>query len=281
MRMHISVITVNFNNKEGLAKTVQSVTAQDVRPYEFIVIDGGSSDGSKEFLQAYNDVITYWVSEPDSGIYNAMNKGIDRATGDWCIFMNSGDSFCDGQVLKHLEESGANADIICGNTILMYDTSEKKSALQKISLDVLYDNVICHQSAFIRTSILKKYHYDEHYKLDADRKLFVQALILDNVSYQGIDLDVANYDMTGLSSWNKMLCDQEYRLVLSELIPPRILSDYGERRDGPLFGPTPYDRLFIEIGKRPWKKPVECLVRLFLRAVSPFRKSARFERLIR
>ena len=88
--MKYSIITVNYNNKEGLRNTIESVIHQTYRDFEFIVIDGGSTDGSAEVLKEYDSQITYWVSEKDKGIYNAMNKGIAKATGDYLNFMNSG-----------------------------------------------------------------------------------------------------------------------------------------------------------------------------------------------
>lgn len=279
--MRISIITVNYNNREGLLKTVLSVVGQTQAPYEFIVIDGGSDDGSKDVIEEYRNHFSYWVSEPDGGIYNAMNKGIDKATGDWCIFLNSGDSFCNDYVLEQLEAAGAEADIICGNVNILSDPPRLKKAPDSISMDYLYDSSICHQSALIRTTILKKYHYDEKYRIVADRKLFVQALVLDNATYMPIDIDIADYDVTGISSQNQLPSDQEYRRVLEELIPTRILSDYGQRHEGPLYGASSYEKLFLEVGRRKWRKPVERLVRVFLRIASLFVKSARFEREIK
>ena len=281
--MNISIITINYNNREGLLKTVQSVVRQTIAPYEFIVIDGGSTDGGKEVLEECKDHFTYCVSEPDKGIYNAMNKGIDKATGDWCLFLNSGDCFCHEKVLEQLEGAGVDADIIVGNVKILSDPPKLRRAPESITLDYLYDNGICHQGALIRTSILKNYHYDEKYRIVADRKLFVQALILDNVSYASVDVDLADYDFTGISSQysNWLPAEQEYRRILEELIPARILSDYGQRHEGALFGISSYERLFLEIGKRKWRKPVEKLVRSFLRVASLFIRSARFEREIK
>ena len=89
--MKLSVITINFNNRDGLRKTIESVVNQTYNDFEYIIIDGGSTDGSVDVIKEYADRIDYWVSEPDKGIYNAMNKGIDVAKGEYCIFMNSGD----------------------------------------------------------------------------------------------------------------------------------------------------------------------------------------------
>ncbi len=91
--MKLSIITVNLNNKDGLQKTIDSVISQTFKDFEWIVIDGGSTDGSKELIEKYSDYISYWVSEPDKGIYNAMNKGIKVAKGDYLEFLNSGDIF--------------------------------------------------------------------------------------------------------------------------------------------------------------------------------------------
>ena len=112
--MKYSIITVNFNNRDGLRKTIESVIHQTCRDYEYIVIDGGSTDGSVDVLKEYDKNIDYWVSEPDKGIYNAMNKGITQAHGEYLNFMNSGDCFYDKNVLENLCEKGLSSDIIVG-----------------------------------------------------------------------------------------------------------------------------------------------------------------------
>lgn len=98
--MKFSIITINYNNCEGLEKTIQSVIEQSYKGYEYIVIDGGSTDGSIDIIKKYEPSITFWVSEKDSGIYNAMNKGIRHSTGEYLNFMNSGDTFYEPEVLK-------------------------------------------------------------------------------------------------------------------------------------------------------------------------------------
>lgn len=100
--MKISVITVNYNNKKGLEATINSVISQKYLDFEFIIVDGNSNDGSKDIIYKKRNYITKWISEPDSGIYNAMNKGVKMSTGDYLIFMNSGDEFYDTQVLDKI-----------------------------------------------------------------------------------------------------------------------------------------------------------------------------------
>lgn len=114
----ISIITISYNNLEGLKRTVHSVLSQSYKDYEYIVVDGGSNDGSKEYLEANSAHITRWVSEPDKGIYNAMNKGIAMATGKYCIFMNSGDHFFSATTLEDAAPQLDGTDYCVGRTIV-------------------------------------------------------------------------------------------------------------------------------------------------------------------
>lgn len=126
MGCKLSIITINYNNKEGLIKTFMSVDSQTWTDFEYIVIDGGSSDGGKELIQQ-NPRIDYWVSEKDSGVYQAMNKGIRNATGDYVIFMNSGDFFYDKMVLEKVQTSfESGIDILYGNSMFFKDSGFKK-----------------------------------------------------------------------------------------------------------------------------------------------------------
>ena len=222
--------------------------------------------------------IDRWISEPDTGIYNAMNKGVAQASGDWCLFLNSGDAFCSPNVLEALTASGATADIICGNAIILENPPRRKTPPEEISLDFLFQGSLCHQSALIRRTLLLQHPYDESLKIVSDRKFFLQALILDGNSYQTVDIDIADYDIGGYSAIHRFASEQEYAKVLEDLIPARIRQDYGRRHTGSLYGDTPYEKLFLEIGRRNWRRPVYRLVRGLLQALSPFVKSARFVR---
>lgn len=276
--MKISVITINRNNAVGLKKTINSVIQQTERPFEFIIIDGASTDNSVEVIRHYSDCISYWVSEPDKGIYNAMNKGVEKAQGEWCVFLNSGDSFSSSTVLKQLRNSGADSDIICGNTIVLETPPKRRTPPAEITFDYLFNHAINHQSVVIRRELLNRHPYDESYRLVADRKFFLQSLIIDNCSYQAVDIDFVDYDLTGFSSIYRLACEQEYARVLEELFPLRIRQDYGRRVSGKLYGDTPYEKLFAEIGHRNWRRPIYRLVRGILLCLSPFIKSARFVR---
>lgn len=274
--MKISVITINRNDRDGLRRTILSVAGQTVRPHEFIVIDGASTDRSADLLDEFSGDITYGVSEPDEGIYNAMNKGIAAATGDYCIFMNAGDTFCSPSVLSNVFDSGATADIICGIALILEEPVRRKTPPADISLRFLYGTALCHQAVFIKTDLLRKHPYDETLKIVSDRKFFFQSLIFDNCSYQAVDIDICNYDVSGYSAKNRFASEQEWRSVLESFLPERILRDYGQEAEGALFGTSAYERLFLEIGRRRWREPVYKLVKDLLSFLSIFVPSARF-----
>ena len=122
--MTLSIITINYNNCDGLKRTIDSVVSQTFTDYEWIVIDGGSNDGSFELIEKYQKHFTYWVSEPDSGIYQAMNKGIAHANGDWYIFLNSGDWLFNNEVLSMVFSSNHDANILYGD--VMYHWPDKR-----------------------------------------------------------------------------------------------------------------------------------------------------------
>ena len=225
--MSFSVITVNFNDAIGLERTIISVISQTYRDYEYVIIDGGSTDGSLDIIKKYNDYITYWVSEKDRGIYHAMNKGVAEAHGDYCIFMNSGDSFYDDEVLKCIADYKICADIVVGRII----SNENGHVLfaapqQKLSLYYLYSGTIPHQSSFIKTELLRQFPYDENLKIVSDWKFYIQAVIIQNCSVKYVDDYVTIFDLGGISTSNPEEPWKEKSQVLSSMFPHRILVDY-------------------------------------------------------
>ena len=224
--MLYSVITINYNNREGLRSTVESVVGQTFQDFEFIIIDGGSKDRSVDVIKEYEESITYWVSERDRGIYHAMNKGIAQAKGDYCIFMNSGDCFYNHDVLRNINNK-LSSDIVIGK-VAVDDNGNTISPPPDGDLTFyhLYSGAIPHQGSFIKTELLRKYPYDENLKISSDWKFFVQTMIWGNCSVSYIDDYVAKYDMEGLSSANPEMMRREKEKVLSEMFPPRLLADY-------------------------------------------------------
>lgn len=223
--MRYSVITINYNNKDGLRQTIDSIVGQTYDDYEFIIIDGGSTDGSVEVIKEYSSSVDYWVSEQDNGIFHAMNKGVAQAHGDYCVFINSGDCFYDGDVLYCFSKLDFLEDIIVGKVVSENKKMLFEPPMIEISLYYLYSATVPHQGSFIRTQLLKFFPYDENLRIVSDWKFFVQAIILNNCSLRYVDDYVTIFDMGGVSSTNPELMWEEKERVLHELFPPRVLAD--------------------------------------------------------
>lgn len=223
--MKYSIITINYNNKEGLEKTIQSVLGQTFRDYQFIIIDGGSTDGSIDTIKQNADYIDYWVSETDGGRYPAMNKGIKQAKGDYLNFMNSGDTFHSPTVLEDIAKMNLTEDIITGGFFNQEKGIKHIIMPQEVTLLTMLKNTFNHQATFIKRQLFNKRLYDENYVIQSDAKFNYLSIIYDNCSVRIIDYIVANYDFNGISS-NLTLVDKEWDQLLAELFPKRILQDY-------------------------------------------------------
>lgn len=225
--MTYSIITINYNNKEGLRKTIESVINQTYKDFEYIIIDGSSTDGSVDIIHHYSNNINYWVSEKDNGIYHAMNKGTKQAQGEYCLFMNSGDCFYDNNVLKIVAEQDCKEDIYVGKVFSQKDGQIiSPPPSREISFYHLYSGAIPHQGAFIKTRLLRKYPYDETLKISSDWKFFLQTIIIDNCTFKYIDSFITKYDLEGISSSNPEKMRHEKEQVLAEIFPARVLADY-------------------------------------------------------
>ena len=222
--MRYSVITINYNNRDGLLRTINSVKCQKSQQFEFIIIDGGSTDGSVDVIKQYVTNVTYWISEKDNGVYHAMNKGVAQAHGDFLIFMNSGDCFHDSNVLNSVVDY--QEDIICGKVLKGNSTIPSGHHKYTISLVDLMRGSLPHQAMFIKRELLVKHPYDEKYKILSDWKFCIEALVFDNCSFRNVDTIVADYDTSGISTNSNGLLPMERELILKELFPPRILADY-------------------------------------------------------
>ena len=219
--MKVTIITINYNDKIGLQKTIESVLSQSRELFEYIVVDGASSDGSLDVIKMYSSSLNYWVSEKDAGIYNAMNKGIAKATGDYCIFMNSGDVFYDDKVIESVLPYLDGTTIINGDT--QYPSGRYDVSPDDVSLSFFMNSTIIHQSTFIRTDLLKNNNYDEKYRIVSDWKFWIEELIIKGVSYKSIHLPISIFDENGIGSTNLELHDNEMVKVLEELFPKRGL----------------------------------------------------------
>ena len=237
--MVLSIITINRNNAVGLEKTIRSVLAQTETGFEYIVVDGASTDESvgviKEFDKRFEGRMR-WISEPDGGIYSAMNKGIEMASGSYLEFLNSGDSLVSDDVIERIYDILEKSDkppILYGNMLKeMRDGTLRRDrcfAGKEISFYSFYIGTLNHPPTFIRKDLFDKYgRYDESLKIVSDWKWFMQAIVLGGEKPVYTDVDVVSFDMNGISETNKELDKSERRRVLEEMINPVFLADYDK-----------------------------------------------------
>ena len=234
--MKLSIITINRNNAAGLNATLMSVASQSVKEFEFIVIDGASTDDSVKFIKKYESRFLHikWISEPDSGIYNAMNKGIRMASGEYVQFLNSGDCLAADDVVGRMQEalaSDENPDILYGNMIKCFRDGrqllDKSFQGRDITMLDMFTGTLNHSPAYIRRALFDKFGmYDEDLRIVSDWKWYLQAIIFGGVRPQYVPIDVTRYDMGGISETNKELNKAEREKVLNEIVPVAILADY-------------------------------------------------------
>jgi len=197
----ISVITVTLNAAHNLNKTLESITGQDYPDLEIIVIDGGSTDGTVEVIKSFSEHIAYWISEPDLGIYDAMNKGLAMATGEWVNFMNAGDTFYNSRVLtdvfkQEVEDSG----VVYGDSIANYKKFKARRKALPVK-DLWKGMICCHQTMFFRASLIKNMAYRPESYFSADYEL-IYRLFKTGKNFRYIPITIAVFDTRGASNLN-------------------------------------------------------------------------------
>ena len=270
--MKLSIVTINYNNAEGLRKTLASVASQTYPKIEHIIVDGGSTDGSVDVIKEYvvrvksqesraKSVI--WSSEPDKGIYNAMNKGIKRATGDYIQILNSGDILASDDVTARMvaalesysresrvESQENGVAIFYGNMMKSYDG---KTIINRDtcggdmytpeSFLYFYKGTLNHDCAYIRRDLFDKYGlYNEDMKICSDWEWYVKAIVMGGEEPVYTNIDVTIFDMNGVSESygkNADIIKHERREYLEKILPPSVLRDY----DMYAFPITQYQRL--------------------------------------
>ena len=228
--LSLSIITINYNNREGLARTIASVREQTFSDYEWLVIDGGSTDGSRELIEANKGLFSYWCSEPDRGIYDAINKGIRHAQGQYVSCMNSGDTYFSDDTLSRVFASPLTADIVYGDWYKVYpDRQVLCSMPYPLDFSIFYYHNICHQAMFVRTSALQEKGFDLSYAVCADYARWMEMLFA-GATFQRVDTIICSYDMTGVSS-QRGAGWEECQRIRREIIPD-WLRPVMERLDG-------------------------------------------------
>ena len=228
--MTLSIVTINYNNLEGLRKTIDSVLSQTWHDFEWIIIDGGSTDGSKKLIEdtvnklaasGFNP-LSYWCSESDKGIYNALNKGIAHCHGTYINCMNSGDEFYDNQTLEKLFSTSHNSDIIFGNS---FHYSKENAFIshypESVDLYFLYHSNICHQAMFVKTELLKASPFDEQYRICADYAKWLE-LMIQGCSFKYVPNMICRFDMTGMSNTGDLITIEREK-IKTKYIPKYIL----------------------------------------------------------
>lgn len=221
--MKLSIVTINFNNVSGLKRTIASVTAQTWHEYEWIIIDGGSTDGSRELIESHKDLFAYWCSEPDNGIYNAMNKGVMHSYGQYVCCMNSGDEFYDENTLRDVFlNQNHTEDILYGNSMKVYldGHTQIDYAPEQVNLLNLFFRTICQQGMFVSLKMLQEKPFDERFKVRGDSHRWLQAL-LDGNTFKYLNITTCRFHMDGISASGRK--HEKEDAMVSELINPAIL----------------------------------------------------------
>lgn len=250
----LSIVTINYNNAEGLRKTLASVASQTYSNIEHVIIDAASTDGSvdviKEYTEASNHAVI-WSSERDKGIYNGMNRGIKKATGDYIQILNSGDVLAAPDVTErminalstlNILHSTENAGILYGNMIRDFGngklskdiclgdrakSNELRAQEVEWTMDDFIKGTVNHDPTYIHRSLYEKYGlYDENLRICSDWKWFVNAVIFGGEKLYYVPIDVTIFDTTGISETNLEFREKERHAELEKMLPAAILKDY-------------------------------------------------------
>ena len=247
----ITVVTVARNVRQALRQTMDSVLQQDYENVEYIVVDGASTDGTVSMLESVDCPYLKWISEPDSGIYNAMNKGIEIALGrrivnsfnrselvedknkelpEYLLFLNGGDALENAEVVENFYKADIKTDIATGiekeiNGHLIYPKKE-----EELSYSFFYDDTLMHQSTFIRRDAFERFGmYNEGNRIVSDWEWFFNAIMKRDASYEPLDFVVALFDGEGISNSKRVLqSHNEEREGVRQRIMPRVRRDYSE-----------------------------------------------------
>lgn len=208
MSKKVTVVTVCYQSEDTIEMTIESVLSQNYYNFEYIIVDGASSDNTWKYIEKHlEDKRIVAISESDNGLYDAMNKATDMASGDYLIFMNSGDVFVDNNVIANMA-SHLMGDIVYGNVIRIRTDGEKKETYGGrgyVKWLLLQGRMICHQAMFIKTSTMRQYRYDLEYRITADFN-FLCKCVRDKLEFTYIDIDVSKMDnVSGISTEKKNL----------------------------------------------------------------------------
>lgn len=228
----LSIITINYNDAKGLRQTLDSVINQTTKEFEYIVVDGNSNDGSVDVLKTIEADNFKYISEADTGIYNAMNKGIKMASGEYLLFLNSGDILYNTEVIANVTPYFSEDHSILSGHIVFDELNGKRlrEHPERITFSYLAGNAISHPSTFIKRDLFLKYgNYDENFKIVSDWAFFLKVLGLNNESYLKLPITISVFDTKGISSQEENFTNvtAERRKVLESYFP-RIFNNQDD-----------------------------------------------------
>lgn len=224
--MILSIITINYNNAVGLGETIQSVVNQTFSDFEYIVIDGASTDESVDIIKKYSDKINYWISEPDKGIYNAMNKGIYQAEGEYLLFINSGDYLYNEFVLSEIFKLNISGDLVYGDLHRRFPNGETDIVKMPdyAHIGFMMKSTLTHPTTLIKKSLFQKYGvYREDLKIVSDWAFFLKIIAFGDVSQQHIPIIISSFAMDGICSTNQVVVEIERAKVLNDYFSPELV----------------------------------------------------------
>lgn len=230
--MKISVITVSYNTYPYIEETIKSVICQRYASFEYIIVDGNSNDGTVDIIKRYDSDITKWISEPDTGIYNAMNKAVRIADGEYCIFMNAGDVFVNPLVLKQASlflDDGFDVLTGCEISTKNGKAIDYVRPIAKVTKEHFYLTSISHQASFIKRALLLECPYDENLRLVSDWKFWLQTIVFGGKTYRPIDVDVCLFNHDGATYSHKDLGRKERDEVIHEMFSEEDIAAFSKK----------------------------------------------------
>lgn len=226
--MKISIITVCLNAKDTIEETFKSIFNQTYEDVELIVVDGLSTDGTIDVIKKYKSKIAYFISESDKGIYDAMNKGVSLATGDFIFFLNANDTLYDNQTLEKVKNKlieNPTVKFLFGDIEVIYRNEQEPQIKTytniKNDFSLMFDN-LCHQSIFYHKSLFEKYDlYSMQYKIYSDWDFNIRCLVKNKVEALYLPIVISKFDFTGISSDpnSQSIWEPERKMILKKYYP--------------------------------------------------------------
>jgi len=235
--MLLTIVTVNYNNKLGLEATINSVINQNCNDFEWIIIDAASTDGSVQLLERHKNHFDYWGSEPDKGVYDGMNKGVKLATGDYILFLNSGDILCANTIIDLVKARNPKDDlIICDYFKITDEERIRVNQSDKIPREFLIEGMFCHQSILHKRTLFERIgYYDIGYKIVADYVFLLKAFFQCNATFSYLDSPIVVYDdREGISHYNansEVQYLKERSEALKEIFPVELVNVLDQKKE--------------------------------------------------